>query len=449
VKLELYPDAIKNFNEKAEKLLCEMSSIAEDRLPTYETSFRPDVYVSAIFSDNIIGPVKMGFTNLLGEQSARYFKQGDRYVGLFDEGHTNLVRLAEAMQKTKVFRETVSIGSIKDLLFEWIETKYKQATDLPMVEYVLDKVKKRIKELEIWIPVFMLHIQSDVRIGRILFKPITKEMIDNFQKRLNPSTPEQETVARQFVAKQRKELQGYAAATIKLVAEPERASEIAFEEAERSISLLRFFAPANLMPQIASHCVPWGKKHLESKRHLIIKDGEIMGSETGLADKYEPAWIVSDDYISAFKRIGLDTLSDLLNKDRRTEFEDALLNSLLLYSRSSLTKDISEKLVYILAALEPILLKDNTEPIQQNIGMRLAFLIGKTSEERISIKNNFTTTYGLRSQFVHHGNTIDDLRTLETFMRNVWLGFCSLIQFVSRFQSKQQLFKELEERIYS
>lgn len=159
--------------------------------------------------------------------------------------------------------------------------------------------------------------------------------------------------------------------------------------------------------------------------------------------------MVSDDLISAFKRLGLDNLSDLLVKESRTEFEDALLNSLLLYSKSSLTTDISEKLIYILAALEPVLLKDSNEPIQQSIGMRLGFLIGKTRNERISIKNNFTKTYGLRSQFVHHGNTIDDLRTLETFMKNVWLGFCSLIQGVNRFRTKEQLIKELEEKIFS
>lgn len=450
MKIELHSAAAKNFNDKAAKLLTEVSSTKEESLSNDETSYRPEVHISAVFSEkDIVGPRKMALTNLLGEQSASFFKQDDNCIGLFGESYTNLVRLAEAMQRTKALREAVSIASIKDLIFEWIKEKYGQATDLSMTEYVLSEAEKRIKELEIWIPIFQLHIQSDVRIGRIVLKTITKNMMDNFQEKIIPRTPEQKILARQFFSKQRKELQGFAAATIRLVAESERAFETAFEEAEKSLSLLRFFSPANLMPQLVSYCTPFGKGHLESQRLLRVLNGEILGSETRLAKTHEPAWVVSDDLIAAFKALGLDTLSGLLTREKRTEFEGALLDSLLLYSKSSLTKDTSEKLIYILAALEPVLLKDNTESLQQNIGMRLGFLIGKNPQERRSIKNNVTNTYQLRSQFLHHGNNIDDFKTLEIFMRNVWLGFHSLIQDLSRFKTKQQLIEELEERMYS
>ncbi len=54
-------------------------------------------------------------------------------------------------------------------------------------------------------------------------------------------------------------MQGFAAATIKLFAEPRRASEIAFEEADRVVSLLRFFSPATHIPEVFSYCTLQGK----------------------------------------------------------------------------------------------------------------------------------------------------------------------------------------------
>jgi hypothetical protein len=61
-----------------------------------------------------------------------------------------------------------------------------------MFEFVLNKVAKRIKELEIWIPIFHLHIQSDERIRKTVLRTVTKEMMDTFQDKFKPGTTEQE-----------------------------------------------------------------------------------------------------------------------------------------------------------------------------------------------------------------------------------------------------------------
>lgn len=75
-----------------------------------------------------------------------------------------------------------------------------------------------------------------------------------------------------------------------------------------------------------------------------------------------------------------------------------------------------------LTVLESLLLKDGNEPIQKSLGERMAVLVGRTVDERLAVIKNVTDTYRLRSQFIHHGQSIgiDDMQTLQTFMVNTW-----------------------------
>jgi hypothetical protein len=80
-------------------------------------------------------------------------------------------------------------------------------------------------------------------------------------------------------------------------------------------------------------------------------------------------------------------------------------------------------LVYILVALESLLLKDSNEPIGTSLRERMAVLINQTLDGRLSVIKNVKDTYGLRSSFIHHGKSIGigELEILQTFMRNAWL----------------------------
>lgn len=102
--------------------------------------------------------------------------------------------------------------------------------------------------------------------------------------------------------------------------------------------------------------------------------------------------------------------------------------------------------VYILAAVESLLLRENNEPIGKSIGERLAFIVGETVDERIAVKNIVSRVYGSRSAFLHHGRQLAEMDALELFMKYVWRGFLWLIRSVDRFQTKQQLIELLERR---
>lgn len=166
--------------------------------------------------------------------------------------------LSESLQRVKPLQNSVSVGLLADLVFDWVISRHQKNTDLTMTEYVLTECEKRVNEIEIWVPISNLLIESEFSIGPVLFKTVTKPLLDAYlpadEKRI------------------RRDLQGYAAATMKLIAEPKRASQIAFEETEKALLILMFFSPVNFDPTRVSHCVFLGKCHLETVNYLVLQD---------------------------------------------------------------------------------------------------------------------------------------------------------------------------------
>jgi hypothetical protein len=92
-----------------------------------------------------------------------------------------------------------------------------------------------------------------------------------------------------------------------------------------------------------------------------------------------------------------------------------------------------------------ILLRNSNEPIQQNVGERVAFIIGRTVIERRSVIRSLKDAYAFRSSFVHHGRTIDEIEFVRGFMATVWALFANLIHMARGLETKEQLIESIDE----
>jgi hypothetical protein len=247
--------------------------------------------------------------------------------------------------------------------------------------------------------------------------------------------------------RRRRKFQGLATATMKIEAEPDRAYEIAYEETDKSVSLLRFFSPAMLDPAKTSYSAPLGRQHEDSYDYLLVKDKKIVGHNAGLTDKSTPVWNFSVEDQQTWAR-ELHVLHSLLTADKLTDFQEIVLNGLIVFSRSFLAKEISDKLIYMLVALESVFLKDTGEPIQDNISLRIAYMQNVSVAERKQIVTDVKAVYKLRSQFVHHGQrvSVDDSELLARFKRHAVLSLMALIPLAAFPISKDDFFNELENR---
>jgi len=269
-------------------------------------------------------------------------------------------------------------------------------------------------------------------------------MMDECEARIPKPDPETAANVQLAFARDRSAVQGCAAAATKIRAERSKAIAMGREQAENAVALLRFFSPANWTPKLRSYCTLLGSENLRRRAELFLEGNSIATYHSGLLEK-GAQWALSNSDLASYPGI-LDRLQALSAAPNRTSFRQKLYDALLLYSRNSVAIEAADKLVYILVAIESILLRGENEPLGKNVGERLAFLIGETKEKRVAIKDNVLEIYGHRSAFIHHGHSIEDLDLLATFMRNSWTCFNVLLVYMDHYQTKGQLIDALEDR---
>lgn len=397
---------------------------------------------------DIVGEISIGAVDFLGEQVAFYFMDGQRQLGIEGDDYKSLRKLAENVFKIGDIRKAVSLRTIEEIVCNWLKEKYFNKDLIYFTEYFLCKAKELISDISVWIPISNLCIQEPFRIGKVIFRPITRELIDKWeQQRIGNLTQDEKEVMKELFEKNIRPFQGFAAATLKVTAERKRAKELIIEEANRALCFLRIFTGAALDPQIISFYGLWGTARIDTVDILYLKDREdyngIAKETIGPPPK---AKILNKEIINKIFLIGLGTIDRLLNNNSLSAFQNDVLDALMLYSRAALSKDATDKLVHILAALESIFLKNTSESVEQNLAERMAFLIGKSLDDRKQIVKNVRNVYDLRSAFIHHGASIADFEVLERFMLNAWYAVIQLISATERFKNKSEFINKLEER---
>lgn len=445
MKIEIHPEAEANFNLKAEELLLLITPHVEKEP---RDTFPSETYVEHTINEkDIIGKMGHSLVNFKGDEIAKFFEYNGKTFGLEENAYKQFFKLCEAIQRTPSLSDTMSLKSIENVTFEWIESRYKGEINTPLLSYAIPHLESKIQEIEIVVPIFSLMIQSGFPVGRVKFIPITRALFDEWYSKTTTGRPE-EVKARytEFLQKERKKIQGLAAGTLKLIADKDRAGQIALDETERMLNLFRFFEPVNLHPGLISHCAILGKQNQQTTKYYVFENNILIGSTSSILDKGYYPWKVENGFIAAIQHSGLNTINEILANKEKTAFHKTILDTLQIYSRCSLSSDYSDKLLYLLVTLESLLLKDSTEPIQQNVGERMAFALSQNPNERKKIVRNFKQVYGLRSKFLHHGNDIESehVDTLQEFMFNVWNFLRMVILNANKFQTREQMIDTFE-----
>jgi len=445
MKFEWHPDAAAVFTAKATELVdavrARPSSPEADRV-----GYKPDVHVGFHLTEqDLRGPMEVFESDRYGKRVGRFIDQDGTFIGLDENSYPKLGKLAESIQKTAAFRNAVSTRFTEDALFHWCLERLRHPETVSAPEYISREAEQAVRQIEVWAPIYALHIQSAFSIGVVALKTITREMIDVWQQRVRDEDGNSAAIA-YALDRRRKEIQGLAAAVISVEAEPIRAAEIAGELADTAASLLRLFAPANFDPHEISSCVPLGSHEREGHHYLIVEAGRITSETRGVTPRGTNPWVIDDRLLREFQSAGLTAISNLFTKHPKTPLEQTVFDALLLHSKAALVPSLPERLLYMFAALESALLKNESEAIAQNLGERLAFLAGSDADSRIRIAKVVKDAYAIRSAFVHHGKRQD--YDLTEFMMAAWNGLHALVGNTSQFETKEDLLDTIERHKY-
>lgn len=449
MNIELHNNAIENFDEKFEALLLKLK--VNPFPPPNQKKFETDVVVDKIIDESeIIGEPILSLTNMLGDETAKFFMHNGRQIGYYNDDYLTFSRLCENIQRVKVIREYISTKYLNNKAFEWVTSRYKNKTTLKFWDYLKPILEDSIESVEVIIPLYMTQVESQFRIGNVEFKQFTKAYYDSWNlASIEGKSDKDKKSIQELFEKDRSKHQGYAAAFINVTAESERAREVAFEEVERAVDILRIYDPANLHPLANSYLTLYGKENINTSKHIVVKNEKLETmSETGLEKNFKITQF-TNSMLQEMKDNGLNILSDLLKSKELNDFQESFLNALQIYSNNSLSKTITDRIVSILVSLESILLKGN-EPIQQNVGERMAFAITSNGKERKDIVDNLKTIYELRSRYIHHAYeiTTDKINDIQYFMMNAWRFHISLIKNIHNIKTKIELIEKLDNLKY-
>jgi hypothetical protein len=188
-----------------------------------------------------------------------------------------------------------------------------------------------------------------------------------------------------------------------------------------------------------------GRHQRQGSHFLVVSGNKIVGETKAIDPRGSEPWSIDQAAIREFLQSGLGEMGTLFEKEPKSQLEQAVFDALLLYSKGALVSSAPERLMYIFAALESVLLRNDNESITQNLGERLGFLVGTDADSRLLIKQHVAEAYGVRSSFIHHGRTDDDC-DLTQFLLAAWDGLHALLGTTKHFKTKEQLLDEIERR---
>ncbi len=69
-------------------------------------------------------------------------------------------------------------NDIVNQCFCWLRDRFSDRTNANLIEYILPNLEDKVEELEIWLPVSGFLLEDTIQIGKVHFRPITKELLD-------------------------------------------------------------------------------------------------------------------------------------------------------------------------------------------------------------------------------------------------------------------------------
>lgn len=445
--LKVHESAEENFNRKASDLIGAAVPSVRDRSPRDRSSFRPDYHVVGKLERAAIhGEPKVVTFDAFGRAiSTSFVVRGEQHI-ISGEAYRDLESLASSIRKATIGNAVVSVESIKDALVGWIQRSLQSEGAPPMMEHVLAAIESEIKAHEIWIPIACLHIQSPLRIGDTVVEQIDWGVITDWLDAMPSETLGQSTAINTMRERLSRQIRGLAVAKTTVLGDARSADSVAIQRTEEACSILRIFHPAALIPQQRSFCTVLGRENAQSRLSIRVESGRCVGYSDGYVDHAPTGWIIDDSSLEAMRQTGLDGLVKLYERTERSNLESALLSSIMLYSRVTLLCDYADKLVFLLSSLESLFLKSQSEPIQQNLGERIALLVGQDLDDRKRVVASIRAAYALRSRALHHGAREFNPAEIEDVLSIAWNALLSVVPYCGSVSSREGFLSFLDDR---
>lgn len=435
MKIELHTKAIEKLNSEAIILLSLMKKL-EGPNNISSSGLNDDHYNSATLTDkDIIGDIIQTSTygNIIFSKA---FLTKDGPIGFGLEEMKKLELIAKEFLKNRSISNVTTLNNLKNIIFEWCKDKYKKVLIDDFVPFVVKNIEDSVKNYRLIFPIPFTESNYFFEIGHIKFAKLTEKNIDTMINCQQPKDDETKEQLERFKEKIQKRFQGYLVGYYECIAEKSKAEELGYFHLSNSLNFLRIFSQSVSNFKMINSAFENGIDLIPKNAFFLEnRDDNSISFTDAICDGFE-------HYVIDEKNLQFQSLNtfrkyrSILKIENLNEFQKKVIDTVNIYSKNALRIDLSDKLIYIFSAIEGVLLKNETEPIQQNLSERIAFLIGKTVEERKQIIKNIKDVYKIRSKIVHHGiQTITDYELLDEFSKTAFLTIITIIDFVDKYEN--------------
>ncbi|MGL1890000.1 MAG: HEPN domain-containing protein [Spirochaetaceae bacterium] len=446
----MHPKALDNYNTKlihiSQKIeVIKMEPIDNNPKPKPKPKTN-DCYVSGVITAKDIQSLKISYSDYLGNEIGFYFIFDNCKYQLLRDSFNDLINILLKLNN-EIEYKLLSIKYLTEIYKDWIEISIRTNSNETYLEYLNNLFEKEIKEYTIIVPIHNMFTESNFKLGNIQIYNMSPTIIDKW---FSESDKSDENILN-HIEKFKKDHQGYIAAAYSVKAEKNKAMEMAYDKINDAFMVLRIFSMSNLKITVKSY-IDLNSWKLSEVNHTLIIDKntqELVSNKTSIVNNVnvDP---IANETIHYLTNSSLSSFSDLIRIENKNNYQSKLYDSLQIYSKHTIQKEIYDKLLYVLVSLESLIIKNETEPLTQNISERIAFIVGNTADERVKIVKLIKKIYGLRSRYVHHGKQpIDQMEVLDEFLHVVWVFYTILVQNINRFETINDFLEVIENKKYS
>jgi hypothetical protein len=440
-----HPEAAKSLDQLAEGLIgrFECRSLQPQAeggpFPTRKT-------VGETITDaDIIGEPLLGWSDWSGRYVGRYFVLDRQEISLKGESYAALRRLAERIARTKPFKGKLSQQFVEDEVFIWCRAKYRGDSNEAFSDYMTKRAHDEIRSHHLIVPIASIEIEHPFKLGDVRVITLRPDFFAGARAAAEREAPKEGLpYILEHLKEFEKEFLGWTAIEMDLTGERQFVMDEIHAIASDMAAVLRFFTPAAVSATIASPCFPAGGEHIPKRTIIDVHAGGGLSIHGGLL--YTALYNHRMPHADLDERMkgGLANLAQFFRRAELTEHQKRVRGALFAYSRGIASYDRNDRLIYAMTAAEHLLLRDASEPIQGNVGERMAFLIANDADSRKAVVASFKAAYALRSKYVHHLASVEEDAALQSFFTNMFVMLFTVVQNMPRFTTHSDFLDEID-----
>lgn len=399
------------------------------------------------WSDKLVGGLIERTTDS-SDNTLDIFSISDKGTFGFDEiNYPKYKSLIEKIYSLQEFKSTVAEGFIENKLLTWVLDIYlNQKAGVSLIDYLRSEVESNINNFQFHFPILNLEIEESFKIGNVDFTFFTKEYLDNLYKSLQCAPVPMDE--KNFSDTYRKNYQGQVLAKVTVKAEQEKAEDIAMNEAELSVDVLKIYG---LTPTIPENRTMFDLNYRLNYQMNSNYLSEKIGKKDSLSETLNcnnPPFIVTSQQLAFANNNGLPIFSNFITLKKNDELYNLIVQGIGLFASSISNWNLHLRIINLITILESLLLKDEEDyKMERKVKDRLSQIITNEFQEQEKLKIIFSNIYKIRHKMVHKAIKLPintrELMTAQVTIINLLLN---LMRFnvVKKYTNKNDLIDTLK-----